>query len=256
MPALGEHQCLHVFPKTCCPFRCGVPLLDWAFARPDDGAALAQREGVRFGLLQHGRCLIADEMGLGKTVQAIALACHYRREWPMLVVVPASMRLVWADELEKWVPGLQPGDINVVYKMSDTDRLATAPVTVVTYHAFSSQTAVSTVLAQLVRLARARALPCPPCTQSHAASVHPPQLPRVIVLDESHSIKSLKAARTMRLMPILQRARRLILLSGTPALSRPADLYPQARALLLVARCPPPVACAYAGSALHGWPHG
>jgi hypothetical protein len=33
-------------------------------------------------------------MGLGKTVQALVAACVYRKDWPLLIVVPASMR--WA----------------------------------------------------------------------------------------------------------------------------------------------------------------
>uniref|UniRef100_A0A3B5MV26 Zinc finger, RAN-binding domain containing 3 n=1 Tax=Xiphophorus couchianus TaxID=32473 RepID=A0A3B5MV26_9TELE len=60
-----------------------------------------QREGVEF-------------MGLGKTVQAIAVACAYRAEWPLLVVVPSSLKYPWIDELERWIPELQPGDVNLV----------------------------------------------------------------------------------------------------------------------------------------------
>lgn len=56
----------------------------------------------------------ADEMGVGKTVQAIALASCYQDEWPLLVVAPASLRLVWAEELEKWLPHLRPGAIHVI----------------------------------------------------------------------------------------------------------------------------------------------
>ena len=46
--------------------------------------------------------ILADEMGLGKTLQAIAVARHYRREWPLLVLCPTSMAHTWADELERW----------------------------------------------------------------------------------------------------------------------------------------------------------
>jgi hypothetical protein len=73
-----------------------------------------QREGVRFGLARGGRCLLADEMGVGKTVQAIALAACYQEEWPLLVVAPASLRLQWAEELERWLPHLRPSSIHVV----------------------------------------------------------------------------------------------------------------------------------------------
>lgn len=59
-------------------------------------------------------------MGLGKTIQAISVACIYRQQWPLLVVVPSSLRYPWIEELERWVPELLPGDINLVESKSDT----------------------------------------------------------------------------------------------------------------------------------------
>ena len=41
------------------------------------------------------------QMGLGKTIQAIATMWHYREEWPLLIVTPASVRWCWVDEIEK-----------------------------------------------------------------------------------------------------------------------------------------------------------
>ena len=41
--------------------------------------------------------LLADDMGLGKTVQAICIAAYYRKEWPLLVVAPSSVRFTWAE---------------------------------------------------------------------------------------------------------------------------------------------------------------
>lgn len=41
--------------------------------------------------------MIADDMGLGKTIQAICLACYYREEWPLLIIVPSSVRFDWAQ---------------------------------------------------------------------------------------------------------------------------------------------------------------
>lgn len=35
-------------------------------------------------------------------------------EWPLLIVVPASLRLVWAEELERWLPHLRPSRIHVI----------------------------------------------------------------------------------------------------------------------------------------------
>ena len=59
-------------------------------------------------------------MGLGKTIQAIAVAYYYKEEWPLLIVVPSSLRYVWIEELEKWLPDLLPQDINLVQGGFDT----------------------------------------------------------------------------------------------------------------------------------------
>ncbi len=37
-----------------------------------------------------------------------------QEEWPLLVVAPAGLRLVWAEELEKWLPQLRPSTIHVI----------------------------------------------------------------------------------------------------------------------------------------------
>ncbi|XP_012506909.1 PREDICTED: SWI/SNF-related matrix-associated actin-dependent regulator of chromatin subfamily A-like protein 1, partial [Propithecus coquereli] len=54
-----------------------------------------QRAGVNFAIAKGGRLLLADDMGLGKTIQAICIAAFYRKEWPLLVVVPSSVRFTW-----------------------------------------------------------------------------------------------------------------------------------------------------------------
>ena len=72
-----------------------------------------QEEGVRFALRRRGRALIADQMGVGKTLQAIAIADAYRDAGPLLCVVPAAMRFVWADELERWLTDMTPRQLSV-----------------------------------------------------------------------------------------------------------------------------------------------
>lgn len=42
-----------------------------------------------------------------------------QEEWPLLIVVPASLRLVWAEELEKWLPHLRPSCIHVIEGKED-----------------------------------------------------------------------------------------------------------------------------------------
>lgn len=173
-----------------------------------------QLRGVVYALKKNGRCIIGDgtlptlckepranihaEMGLGKTLQAIAIAACYRDEWPILVICPSSLRMAWSEELTKWLK-LCPLDINVI--MNGKGNVS-APVNIISY--------------ELVpRLA----------SEIAEASF------RVIIADESHYLKNLKAKRTKAIEPLLESAQRVLLLSGTPALSRPAELYPQIKAV-------------------------
>jgi N12 class adenine-specific DNA methylase len=67
----------------------------------------------RYALRRGGRVLFADEMGLGKTLQALATILYWRHEWPVLIVVPSSLRLQWADQVQQWIPNIVPTDINI-----------------------------------------------------------------------------------------------------------------------------------------------
>uniref|UniRef100_A0A3P9MK10 Zinc finger, RAN-binding domain containing 3 n=1 Tax=Oryzias latipes TaxID=8090 RepID=A0A3P9MK10_ORYLA len=165
-----------------------------------------QREGVEFALSLNGRCMIADEMGLGKTVQAIAVAYAYRQEWPLLVVVPSSLKYPWIEELERWIPELQPGDINLVENKSHTAGICSSKVTVLGYGLLTTD--ARPLVEALTR-----------------------QRFSVVVVDESHYLKSRNAARTKILVPLIQSAKQAILLTGTPALGRPEELFMQIDAL-------------------------
>ena len=48
---------------------------------------------------------------------------------------------------------------------------------------------------------------------------------QVAICDEAHFLKSYKTKRSESLVPILTRMKRLILLSGTPMLARPIELF-------------------------------
>nr|XP_023677386.1 DNA annealing helicase and endonuclease ZRANB3 isoform X2 [Paramormyrops kingsleyae]XP_023677387.1 DNA annealing helicase and endonuclease ZRANB3 isoform X2 [Paramormyrops kingsleyae]XP_023677388.1 DNA annealing helicase and endonuclease ZRANB3 isoform X2 [Paramormyrops kingsleyae]XP_023677389.1 DNA annealing helicase and endonuclease ZRANB3 isoform X2 [Paramormyrops kingsleyae] len=165
-----------------------------------------QREGVRFALSRDGRCMIADEMGLGKTLQAIAVACAYRQDWPLLIVVPSSLKYPWIEELEKWIPELDPEDINLVENKADIEGISRSLVTVLGYGLLTSD---------------AHAL-VSALTQRDFG---------VVLVDESHYLKSRQAARTRLLVPLIRKAQRALLLTGTPALGRPEELFMQIDAL-------------------------
>jgi hypothetical protein len=54
---------------------------------------------------------------------------------------------------------------------------------------------------------------------------------KFLICDESHYIKSAEAKRTKALLALLAKSKRAVLLSGTPALSRPIELYTQVSVL-------------------------
>lgn len=58
-------------------------------------------------------------MGLGKTLQALSIAYYYKADWPMLIIVPSSLKYTWVDEIEKWLPEVPPEDINLIKSSSD-----------------------------------------------------------------------------------------------------------------------------------------
>ncbi|GAB5575964.1 SWI/SNF-related matrix-associated actin-dependent regulator of chromatin subfamily A-like protein 1 isoform X1 [Prionailurus iriomotensis] len=175
-----------------------------------------QRVGVNFAIAKRGRLLLADDMGLGKTIQAICIAAFYRKEWPLLVVVPSSVRFTWEQAFLRWLPSLSPDRINVV--VTGKDRLTAGLVNIVSFDLLS-------------KLEKQLKTPF-----------------KVVIIDESHFLKNIKTARCRAAMPILKVvenpvpphrqemslvvllfcvAKRVILLSGTPAMSRPAELYTQ-----------------------------
>ncbi|KAK7473353.1 hypothetical protein BaRGS_00035401 [Batillaria attramentaria] len=161
-----------------------------------------QREGVNFGVHLNGRILIADDMGLGKTLQAICLACVYRSKWPVLVVTPSSVRFDWAQQFKRWLPSLDPDKVQVA--VTGRDNPASGLVNIISYDLLSRK-----------------------AKQLTAAKF------QVIIMDESHFLKNFKTVRTKAALPLLQAAKHVILLSGTPALSRPVELYTQ-----IIAICP------------------
>lgn len=68
-----------------------------------DGLTLRdyQTVGVEF-LMQHLGALLADDMGIGKTVQAI-IAINALGAIKVLIICPASVKINWKRELEKWL---------------------------------------------------------------------------------------------------------------------------------------------------------
>jgi len=158
-----------------------------------------QREGIAAALRMEGRVLIGDEMGLGKTIQTLAIVRMYQQEWPVLVVCPSSLIFTWSKEIQEWL-GVDKEQIDPILTARQIPK-----------------TGSSFVIMSYDLMGRG----------DHQVDRHF----KIVVADESHYLKSHDSKRSKAVCPMLKNARRAILLSGTPALSRPIELFPQVNAL-------------------------
>jgi len=150
-----------------------------------------QKEGIRDIFNKYGaRCLLADDMGLGKTRQALAFISHCKTSTNrVLVVCPSYLRYHWQHEILSWLDE----ESQLVKKGSETLDDAICICSYDMLNALSISTGIFDV----------------------------------IVCDESHYVKSRKTKRTKALTPLVKSARFALLISGTPALNRPIELFSQ-----------------------------
>jgi SWI/SNF-related matrix-associated actin-dependent regulator 1 of chromatin subfamily A len=161
-----------------------------------------QRAGVSY-LLERRRAFLADEQGLGKTIEALATV-EASGAYPAVVVCPASLKLNWLRELERWLPGRSASALRGNGSAAGAAE-PLADITVVNYEI---------VAARLPELCALR--------------------PRALVLDESHYCKNATAKRTQavqRLSAVVPHDGYVLALSGTPVTNRPAELISQLRIL-------------------------
>ena len=163
-----------------------------------------QKEGINFGIEKNGRLLIADEMGVGKTIQAIGIMTIYKDDWPVLILCPSSVKFSWRDELKNWLSdiiNLDKEDIQV-FKTSK-DKIKNGEK----FYIISYDLAIRNIDILIEKKFK--------CA----------------IADEAHYMKNFDSKRTKLLIPILQRCKRLILLTGTPILAKPVEIYPLLTAL-------------------------
>ncbi|CAD2095838.1 DNA helicase, putative [Plasmodium vinckei lentum] len=160
-----------------------------------------QKEGIDFGLKKNGRVLIGDEMGLGKTLQALALMAFYNKDWPFIVVCPSSIRFQWKDQALRWLPHLiEEKDICVI-KSGKMDIPRNTKMIIISYELITKNDKYQNKY-------------------------------KCIVCDESHYLKNSFSKRTKAIVPIIKSAKRCVLLSGTPALNKPSELYEQVSSII------------------------
>jgi SNF2 domain-containing protein len=136
--------------------------------------------------------LLASDTGVGKTIQLIGLLNLRPEIRRVLIICPVSVKLVWRREFENW---LLPGRTMAIAGDPDFEK---ADIWIINYEQ----------LAKYQAQLRARRLD-------------------LLVCDESHYIKSPKSQRSKLTRALGPLAARRILMTGTPVLNKPAELWAQ-----------------------------
>lgn len=161
-----------------------------------------QRGGVYYAEQKGGRILLADDMGLGKTIQGIAISKLYKRDWPVVVVAPASLILNWRSEFLKWLPkDLKEKDV-VVMKSGKMNPKGKVIVCSYDYTQKKQQ--------EICQFLGVKG---------------------ILLVDEAQNIKTFKAKRTQSVIYLAHFAKRCILMTGTPILNRVEELFPLIHAI-------------------------
>lgn len=150
-----------------------------------------QKEGIEW-LKSHFKCLLADEMGLGKTVQVVGLVNSCPGIQRVIVVCPASLKLNWLREFKAW--GTRGLSFQVLSGTPKRGDKLDGDVMIVNYDILSKW-------------------------KDRLLGV----VWDVVVFDEAHYLKNIKAERTRAGLKL--NANRVVFMTGTPIVNRPAEMF-------------------------------
>jgi len=169
-----------------------------------------QKAGIAFSQ-NHRDILIADEMGLGKTIQALGIINLDNSIKKVLCVVPASLKLNWNREAEKWLT--RKFNISIIrskdgwFDSLETTDSATSSFVIINYDIL----------------------------KKFHNEIHNAEWD-LLICDEAHYMKNGKAQRTKEIVGWydkniccevnLLKAGRKLFLTGTPIVNRPIELWP------------------------------
>ena len=152
-----------------------------------------QLKGVEFFIRNNGRAILADECGVGKSVQALAYVAHEKLS-KVLIICPASVKYAWESEIKKWIDS-SSFVINSKTKLTE-EIINSYNIFVINYD----------LLLKFFPLLSITKFDC-------------------LIGDESHYIKSPSTRRCKLVRKLSKNIPKILLLSGTPMLNRPVELF-------------------------------
>lgn len=161
-----------------------------------------QREGIDRIKELNGRVLLADSMGLGKSVQSLKFLQETPSALPAVIICPAIVKWHWESEAFKHC-GMRAA---VLEGFKGGTKGTGFPLYITNYDILSDQRRQKRL--RKGRLGFLRSLK-----------------PKTVIVDECAGIKNRKAKRSKAVRTLCKEAEHVLMLSGTPLVNRPAELY-------------------------------
>lgn len=152
-----------------------------------------QKAGIEY-IINHKNILLSDEMGLGKTIEVIGYI-NYKKPENILIICPAIVKMVWLNELKKWLVD------NYDIELLSSNNKKTGDITIINYD----------ILNKYYNLINKKY--------------------SLIIVDEAHYIKNPRAIRSILTIELCKLADKKILITGTPIMNKPCELYNLLKAL-------------------------
>lgn len=164
------------------------------------------------------RLIIGDEQGLGKTIQSIGaivgLNSMGESVFPVVVVCPATTKINWKREWEKF-------SNHKAMILDDRNKN--------TWHRFYEMGMADVFITNFESLKKFFVEKMPPKGGTAADIELKPQsdLFKSLIVDESHRCKDTKTQQAKITLKLAQGKNVRLLLTGTPVVNKPIDLFPQ-----------------------------
>jgi len=201
-----------------------------------------QKEGIASIVENNGRLLLADGMGMGKSLQAIGMMMQYsyqRPDFVTYIICDKSNMANWRLEILKWT-WFTNNDIQLV--KTGKDVISPYKKIVLITYGIAKKRFVSTRISpsdsrltkldgygpkDMITFTKDKGQKKPSYVLSKKDDSIKVYKPNLCIVDESQALKSESSIVSLVLTKFLLAITRVVLMTGTPQLSKPCELYNQ-----------------------------
>ena len=149
---------------------------------------------------RNGRIILNDELGVGKRLVAISSAIVYKSEWPLLIVCPQVLQVLWKEEFVKWIPNFDQSKIQIYSGAPGEELRNNAAIFIVSYQNLLSPQS---------------------CSFDALRAKHF----QVAIIDEASVLKKKEARWEESIINFFTQMKRVLLLTGSMLTSNPIDIH-------------------------------